>query len=219
MSANEIQSIAPEVAGPPVVKKRKSKKRGLPAEPQAIDQHLQRGVKLTAERRNELIRSIRNGLLNGMHPTALMQACCTQFKLSSKTVRQYVQIVRSEQLKEVGYYREQIQEICQKALVTIVKKDSNNDGAKVRAVQMLHNIFDIRVTPEDTSQAQRMFAEEAMQKMDKMSVQELQEFADNLRAGGDKLTPEMLLMAPHEFDDVGGTKSRKKKGHGNGRNS
>lgn len=159
------------------------------------------GKKLTRERKADLIRVIRHGLVTGIHPKALQQACCTQFKLSRHTVDKYMGVVRSEQLKEVGYYREQIQEICQKALVTIVKKEGgNNDGAKVRAVQMLHSIFDISVTPEDTTQTQKIIADEAMSKMDRMSVQELQEFADNLRHGGDKLTADMLLLAPSEYD-------------------
>lgn len=204
MSSHEEQPVVVTAT------KRTKRRRREEIPEQGRDQQLTRGVKLTRERRDELIRAIRNGLIGGMHPSTLAQACVTQFRLTRHTVAKYIALVRAEQLKEVGYYREQIQEICQKALVTIVRKDTNNDSAKVRAVQMLHNIFDIRVTPEDTTQAQRMFAEEAMQKMDKMTVQELQEFADNLRSGGDKLTPEMLLMSPAEYDEIG-RKAKKKR--------
>jgi len=190
-----------------------SKKRGRKKQPQPeqeIDQKLGRGQKLTRDRRAELVEVIRKGLIGGMHPLQLVQACVTQFKLHRQTVEKYLNIVRAEHLKNVGYYREQIQEICQKALVDIVKRapDKRNDGAVVRAVHMLDSIFDIRVTPEDTSQAQRMFADEAIQKMDRMSLQQLQEFSEQLRQGGDKLTPEMLLLTPAEMEDA--PKKRKK---------
>ena len=174
------------------------------------DSKLVRGRTLPKEKRAELIRVIRQGLIGGMHPVTLTQACMTQFKLSRVTVHKYMQAVRQEQLKEVGYYREQIQEICQKALVTIVKDKQGQPAAVVRAVQMLHNIFDIRVTPEDTTQQKRMLAEEAMTKMDGMSIQELQEFSDQLRNGGEKLTPEMLLMSPADIEETS-AKRRKRK--------
>lgn len=198
MSVTEVTTAQPE---------KESKKRGRNKEPQPeqeIDQKLGRGQKLTRERRAELVEVIRKGLIGGMHPLQLVQACVTQFKLHRQTVEKYLNLVRAEHLKNVGYYREQIQEICQKALVDIVKRapDKRNDGAVVRAVHMLDSIFDIRVTPEDTSEAQRMFADEAIQKMDRMSLQQLQEFSDQLRQGGDKLTPEMLLLSPAEMDEA-----------------
>lgn len=198
MSVTEVTSAQPE---------KESRKRGRHKEPQPeqeIDQKLGRGQKLTRERRAELVEVIRKGLIGGMHPLQLVQACVTQFKLHRQTVEKYLNLVRAEHLKNVGYYREQIQEICQKALVDIVKRapDKRNDGAVVRAVHMLDSIFDIRVTPEDTSEAQRMFADEAIQKMDRMSLQQLQEFSDQLRLGGDKLTPEMLLLSPAEMDEA-----------------
>jgi len=164
---------------------------------------LARGQKLTNERKADLIKFIRNGLIGGLHPSMLRQAAMTQFKLGRFTVDKYIAFVRSEQLKEVGYYREQIQEICQKALVTIVQNGQKGQAkpeAVVKAVVVLHNIFDIKVTPEDTSQQKKMFAEEAMAKMDSMSIQELQEFSNQLRNGGEKLTPEMLLMSPADHD-------------------
>lgn len=205
MSEHESQA-APTQKQASVKRKRRPKHEDPPS--QEIDEQLGVGKKLTRERKAELIRAIRHGLVSGMHPSNLQQACQTQFRLSRHTVQKYIGIVRSEQIKEVGFYREQIQEICQKALVAIVKKDGgNNDGAKVRAVQMLHSIFDIRVTPEDTSQTQKLIAEEAMAKMDKMSVQELTEFTDNLRSGGEKLTADMLLLTHSDMDE----KPRKKK--------
>lgn len=213
MSVTEVTTAQPA---------KESKKRGRNKEPQPeqeIDQKLGRGQKLTRERRAELVEVIRKGLIGGMHPLQLVQACVTQFKLHRQTVEKYLNLVRAEHLKNVGYYREQIQEICQKALVDIVKRapDKRNDGAVVRAVHMLDSIFDIRVTPEDTSEAQRMFADEAIQKMDRMSLQQLQEFSDQLRQGGDKLTPEMLLLSPAEMDEA--PRKQKKKSRRNAADS
>jgi hypothetical protein len=197
---------------------RRGRKKRQPDTDAQNSEKLGRGHKLSAETKAELIKVIRNGLINGMHPLTLKQGVMTQFKLSRMTVEKYMHAVRQEQLKEVGYYRESIQEICQKALVEIVKKPSGQPGAVVRAVQMLHNIFDIRVTPEDTSQQKKMLAEEAMAKMDSMSIQELQEFSDQLRRGGDKLTPEMLLMTPSELDERS-SRHTKRKGKKNARAS
>jgi hypothetical protein len=197
---------------------RRGRKKAKPASGENDPEKLGRGHKLSAEKKDELVKVIRQGLINGMHPLTLKQGVMTQFKLSRLTVEKYMHAVRQEQLKEVGYYRESIQEICQKALVEIVKKPSAQPGAVVRAVQMLHNIFDIRVTPEDTSQQKKLLAEEAMAKMDSMTIQELQEFSDQLRRGGDKLTPEMLLMTPAELDERS-VRHKKRKGKDNARAS
>lgn len=156
-------------------------------------ERLGRGKRLTRVQRSELISNIRMGLANAMHPAALRSACMQKFNLTRHTVDRYLLHVQQEQIKEVGYYRHQIQDLCQKALVEIVKKKGASEGAVVRAVQMLDNIFDIRVVPEDTAEAQRLIAEDAMAKMDKMNVQELQQFTEHLRQGGDRLTPEMLM--------------------------
>jgi hypothetical protein len=157
------------------------------------NEKLGRGKKLTKLKRMELLANIRMGLANAMHPTAIRAACQQKFSLSRSTVEKYMVFVKQEQIKDVGFYRHQIQELCQKALVEIVKRKDASEAAIVRAVQMLDNIFDIRVVPEDTVQAQRLIAEEAMQKMDKMNVQQLQQFTEHLRQGGDKLTEEMLM--------------------------
>ncbi len=163
-------------------------------------ERLGRGKKLTKLKRAELVASIRMGLANAMHPSAIQSACMQRFAIGRHTVDKYMLFVKQEQVKEVGFYRHQIQELCQKALVDIVKRKDASEQSVVRAVQMLDNIFDIRVVPEDTVQAQRLIAEEAMEKMDKMNVQQLQQFTEHLRQGGDNLTEEMLL--PWDTDNV-----------------
>jgi hypothetical protein len=135
-----------------------------------------------------------------MHPAAIKAACAEKYNISRHTVEKYLLLAQQESLKQVGYYRSQIQELCQKALVDIVKKNKS-ESAVVRAVQMLDNIFDIRVVPEDTAESQRLIAENAMSKMDKMNPQELQQFAEHLRTGGDKLTADMLLPWGDAKDD------------------
>lgn len=168
------------------------------------------GHKLTKLQRHDLVKFVRQGLISGMHPRTVREAIQKQYNLGRGTADRYISQVRQEQLKEVGFFKHQVQEICQKALVEIVQK-SGNDGAKVRAVQMLHNIFDIRVTPEDTKQAQQVFAQEAMQKMDSMSIQQLTEFAEAIRAGGDSLTPEMLLLGQADLEEDDRPKKRRRK--------
>jgi hypothetical protein len=163
-------------------------------------ERLGRGKKLTKLKRSELMASIRMGLANAMHPAAIRAACMQKYTLGRQTVEKYMLLVQQEQLKEVGYYRHQIQDLCQKALVEIVKKNKS-ESATVRAVQMLDNIFDIRIVPEDTAEAQRLIAEDAMAKMDKMNVQQLQQFTEHLRQGGEKLTAEMLMPWSTVRDD------------------
>jgi ribonuclease HII len=188
----------------------KKSRQELPPEERAIatqtlqkaeaEERLGRGKKLTRLKRKELLASIRLGLANAMHPAAIKAACAEKYNISRHTVEKYLLLAQQESLKQVGYYRSQIQELCQKALVDIVKKNKS-ESAVVRAVQMLDNIFDIRVVPEDTAESQRLIAENAMSKMDKMNPQELQQFAEHLRTGGDKLTADMLLPWGDAKDD------------------
>ena len=204
-----------QLAEPSPEEKPTKRKKGKPPEPTAeerakasrqladveANEKLGRGKKLTKLKRQELIAAIRMGLANAMHPTAIRTACMQRFGLSRFTIEKYMVFVKQEQIKDVGFYRHQIQDLCQKALVEIVKRKDASEGAIVRAVQMLDNIFDIRVVPEDTVQAQRLIAEEAMQKMDKMNVQQLQQFTEHLRQGGDKLTEEMLMPWNNDSSD------------------
>jgi hypothetical protein len=217
MDITEDNTAQLDLSSKPKTARRNRKLKTQPGTEGVIENGPVVGRTLTKEKRAELIRVIRQGLIGGMHPVTLTQACMTQFKLSRLTVHKYMNAVRQEQLKEVGYYREQIQEICQKALVTIVQNGQKGQAkpeAVVKAVVVLHNIFDIKVTPEDTTQQKKMLAEEAMAKMDGMSIQELQEFSDQLRNGGEKLTPEMLLMSPADIEETS-AKRRKRKGRTN----
>lgn len=187
-------------------------RRKLPPEKpvQASDQHLAPGKKLTNERKELLMRAIKAGLRNGLRPSAVLQGCMTQFSLTKNTVQNYLQIARSEMMESSGLWPEQVRDICEASLLEIVqRKAAGNDGAKVRAIQMLVGIFNIKVTPEDTEARQKLVAQEAMEKMDRMSVQELEEFSRTLRSG-EKLTPEMLMLTPEEIDKKRPRKKKKK---------
>lgn len=163
------------------------------------DGRLTAGKKLTKIKRNELISDIRRGLANGMHPTTLKAACMYKFKITAQTVEKYMRDVRVEQLKESGYYKHQIQDMCQKALVEIVQK-KRSDTAVIQAVDRLDSMFDIRVQPEDTRETQDAIAQDAIARMNKMNYQELAQFAEQLRNGGDKLTAEMLMPWSDNLD-------------------
>lgn len=192
--------------------KRKPK---LPPETQVqeANQQLGPGKKLTNERKELLMRAIKAGLRNGLRPSVVRQGCMTQFSLTKNTVENYMQIARGEMMDSSGLWPEQVRDICEASLLEIVqRKAAGNDGAKVRAIQMLVGIFDIKVTPEDTAARQKLVMEEALEKMDKMSVQELEEFSRNIR-NCDKLTPELLLMNPDEYDKKRKRKDKKKSKH------
>lgn len=162
------------------------------AEVQEKEEARGKGKKLTNLKRIELINAIRSGMANAMKPASIKAAISSKFKVSGQTVEKYLGIVRQEQIKQVGYWQHQIEELCQTALVKMVQDNGAANSEKINAIKMLDNMFDIRVKPENKLEAQRKIAEDAMARMDKMTMQELSQFTEVLRQGGGKLTAEML---------------------------
>jgi len=166
-----------------------------------------RGKKLTRAKRAELIKDIRHGLVQMLRPADVIAACQVRHKLSYHTIAKYLRRVQQDQLKQVGFLKVQVQELCQKALVEIVKKTNGQDSARVRAIQMLDNLFDLKVVPEDTREAQQLIVEDAMTRMDQMDISQLNSFAEQLRNEG-SVNADMLI--PYQKEDRRQARPRKK---------
>lgn len=102
---------------------------------------------MTPETKSALIGAIRKGLNAGMRPTAILNACCQQFKLSRKTVEKHMRIVRSE---NIPVFPEQIAEICQDSLISMVKNSGiDHEISRLRTIEKIMEFFDVLQSPSE----------------------------------------------------------------------
>ena len=187
-----IPEPSPEIPKKPKKPRKPRTKKAAPQKQTEIEGGTvgKRGY-LTRATRTKLIAALKDGIASGVHPESVKAGCIQKFKVSGQTAEQYLRIVQQETLKQTGDWRSQVQEITQKALMTIVQKKGGNDSNIIRACGLLDNMFDLRMKPEEDAAAESEVVNEALQRMDQMSVQELSVFAEQLRHNG--LTAEALF--------------------------
>lgn len=137
--------------------------------------------RLTRLQQVELTTMIRKGLADGLHPKVVRDGCAKIFGVTTKVVEKYLKVVNAELLKQTGYYAAQVKEIVEKLFMDVAKDKNATTNERMRAAIELKDLFGIRHEPEDTAAAERLAVEEHMRRMDSMSIQELSEFAYQLK--------------------------------------
>jgi len=157
------------------------------------------GQRLTPDQREELKKFIRHALKS--HTTSAISGMVTrQFGLSPDVARNYVKKVEAEETAQDVFTRTQLQSICQKKLVEVVNDKGTPPAAAVQAIKVLVDNFGLTTQPAEATDAEQLMVEEAIARMDKMTIQELHETRQALAAGGTAINRDMLLFTTDELE-------------------
>lgn len=164
-----------------------------------------KGRGLSQVQTREMHDAMRLCLVNAVMPRLIIASMVQKFGVTVPTAQKHLDVIRREALRSTGYYRVQIQEICQKNLVEILQDAGATRGDRIAAIRLAHGMFDLKQQPEEKEESEEEAVQEAMRRLDEMDDEELDRIKSDLFSGN--LDPK-ALYAP--LSDVPRKKVRRR---------
>jgi len=138
---------------------------------------------LTRAESLQMANDIRLLLLNATAPRMIVAGVVKKYGVTATTAQKALDVARREAMRTVGYYKVQIQEICQKNLVEILQDPDATRGERLAAIRQCDTMFDLRQRPEEQQEAEEEALQETMRRMEEMSWDELDRMKTDLFTG------------------------------------
>lgn len=169
---------------------------------------LKAGEKLTAEQRDQIKREIRSGMDQLMTACAIRRAIKLRHGLNPITIRRMIKSVEDEDLRDDVLNAAQVRSASQKRLAKIIVDPTSKPADVLNAIKVMVEHFGLTTKSTDSTQAEQLVFDEAVERMKKMTVQELAEAEQIIMQGGEQLSKEHLLFTSEDLELV---RKRKRK--------
>ena len=143
-----------------------------------------RGKKLSRARLAEMMTLIRTEIAAGTHPNDVRVTCMNRFTVSGTVADKYLRIAKQDLIKQTGYYQVQVREVVQSLLMKIAQDKKATNSDRMRAVDKLVDLFDVKISSEDTAAAEEQIYQEQLAKIDAMDLKKLSETKELWRTRG-----------------------------------
>lgn len=161
---------------------------------------------LTRQQMEEVENDILMGLRGGIKPHRLIPAIVDKYqgRITRPKVRDLIDKVRRQNLRETGWLREQVQLAAEDVLYAIIadqvtdasgKKVEVTVGEKLNAIGKASQMFDLKYTPQQDREAARIARQDGRDKIRSMNLTELEDF---LKAADQDENAEEILL-PNQF--------------------
>lgn len=168
-----------------------------------------RGKRIPQETLTKLMDSMRSGIAKGMHPRAVREACVSLYGVSSQTVDTYMKIVKQDLIKQEVYFPAQIRNVVHNFLMEVAQDKSGDISHRLRAVDKLTELFDVKVTAEDKDAAEEQVFNEQVTRLKSMSLQQLYDQEEQWRTRG--MTADVLFAPSSPPGNENKTRNRTKR--------
>jgi len=169
-----------------------------------------RGKKLSRARQAEMMSVIRTEIAAGTHPNDVRVTCMNRFTVSGTVVDKYLRIAKQDLIKQTGYYQAQVREVVQSFLMTVAQDKKATTSDRLRAVDKLVDLFDVKITSEDTAAAEEQIYQEQLAKIDTMDLKKLSETKELWRTRGMNVEDLMAMTEPKAIHSM--TRRKQKRG-------
>lgn len=163
---------------------------------------LKAGEKLTPEQREQIKREIRSGIDQLMTACAIKRAIKLRHGLNQVTITRMIRQVEDEDLRDDVLNAAQVRSASQKRLAKIIVDPTSKPSDVLNAIKVMVEHFGLTAKSTDATQAEQLVFDEAVERMKKMTVQELAEAEQIILQGGDQLSKEHLLFTSEDLELV-----------------
>jgi len=155
-------------------------------------------VRMNATDISAMQSDIRMLLLGGTIPRLICSAMVAKYSVTQTLVEKALEAARRDLVRHSGFYKEQIQDICQRTLVDVLNDGRSRPSEKIQAVKQCGELFGLKVEPEDERESEELAYLEAMRRISEMDIPDMDDLRKAFEAGSenpmDLFSPQPMVL-------------------------